>query len=102
MWLSNKNKEIARKLNILLVSPYQTDKSGEARFAKGILDKADVSVNLEAGPDFIKVKSTKTRNIKPFEFTSPMNWDTGRMSAEDYIVSEKTEETESAEDTPWT
>jgi replicative DNA helicase len=101
IWLSNKNKEMARKHNMLLVSPYQTDASGEARFSKGILDKADYAVNLEAGEDYVKAKSTKVRNIQHFEFTSPMDWSTGRLSADDYIIPSETSD-ESSEDIPWT
>jgi replicative DNA helicase len=44
--ISKKLKEIARKYDIVMVSPYQIDASGEARFAKGILDAADIGLIL--------------------------------------------------------
>ena len=41
--LSKELKALGRKYDVLMVTPYQIDKSGEARFAKGLLDAADVS-----------------------------------------------------------
>jgi len=91
-------KTLARKHNIIMVSPYQTDTTGEARFAKGLLDAADVAANLEATDDYIKFSSTKTRNIAPFEFNAPINWDTFALSPNDAILEDK--DGEGAEDTP--
>jgi replicative DNA helicase len=34
-------KSLSRKYDITMLSPYQIDATGEARFAKGILDSAD-------------------------------------------------------------
>ena len=39
-------KSISRKYDLTLISPYQIDATGEARFAKGILDSADRSFNF--------------------------------------------------------
>ena len=102
--LSNKLKEYARKYEIVMVTPYQIDKSGEARFSKGILDKADVAMTLEKHDNYIKVKSTKCRDIAPFEFNAPVTWNTFAMSPLDAVIEEaKTEDTdETASDTPWT
>ena len=33
---------------MVIVSPYQIDAGGEARFAKGILDAADIALVMEA------------------------------------------------------
>ena len=84
--LSNKLKEFARKYEIVMVTPYQIDKSGEARFSKGILDKADVAMILEKHEAHINIKSTKTRDIAPFEFNAPVTWNTFAMSAQDAII----------------
>lgn len=84
--LSNKLKEFARKYDIIMITPYQTDASGEARFAKGLLDKADVAMVLDAHEDYIHFESTKTRNIAPFEFDAPVDWSTFAMSANDAII----------------
>lgn len=81
--ISKKLKEIARKYDIVIVSPYQIDKSGEARFSKGILDAADIALTLEAHNEdsAISMDTTKIRGDKAMSFTSGMNWDTLRMSA---------------------
>jgi len=91
-------KSLARKHNIVMVTPYQTDTSGEARFAKGLLDAADVAANLEASDDYITFTSTKTRNIAPFQFNSPINWDSFAMSSTDAVL--ESADGEKPEDTP--
>lgn len=91
-------KTLARKHDIIMVTPYQTDTTGEARFAKGILDAADVSANLEATDDYIKFTSTKTRNIAPFEFNAPINWNTFSLSPTDAVI--ESDNGEGAEDSP--
>ena len=91
-------KSLARKHDIVMVTPYQTDTTGEARFAKGLLDAADVAANLEATDDYITFSSTKTRNIAPFQFNAPINWDTFALSPTDAIVD--TGDGETAEDSP--
>ena len=39
-------KSLSRKYDLTMISPYQIDATGEARFAKGILDSADRSFNF--------------------------------------------------------
>lgn len=100
--LSNKLKEYARKYNITAVAPYQTDKGGEARFAKGILDKADIAINLESHDSYMGFNSTKTRNIAPFKFNAPVNWKTFEILPHDAIVEtpKENKSDEIAMDTP--
>lgn len=105
--LSNALKEMGNKHDVLMVTPYQTDKTGEARFAKGLLDSADVAINLTNNTDYINFKSAKTRGIAPFDFNAPVEWDTFKMSPNDAIIAEKEEGDESetkeiARDAPWT
>ena len=80
--VSTKLKELARKYDIVMITPYQIDASGEARFAKGILDPADIAMVLEAHNDdsAISMETTKIRGDKAMKFTSGMNWDTLRIS----------------------
>jgi hypothetical protein len=78
--VSTKLKDLARKYEILMVSPYQIDASGEARFAKGILDAADIALVLEAGDSSMTFDTTKIRGSGEMKFTSPINWDTLRIS----------------------
>lgn len=81
--VSKKLKEIARKHGIIMVSPYQIDATGEARFAKGILDAADISLIMEAhdkDTGAITYESNKMRGAREAHFTSPIDWDTLRIS----------------------
>jgi replicative DNA helicase len=80
--VSKKLKELARKYDIVIVSPYQIDGTGEARFSKGILDAADIAMTLEPHNEdsAISMETTKIRGDKAMAFTSGMNWDTLRIS----------------------
>lgn len=81
--VSKKLKNLARKHEVVVVSPYQIDDSGQARFAKGLLDAADVALIMEAhdkDAEAISFETTKIRGSKEMAFTSPINWDTLRIS----------------------
>lgn len=81
--ISKKLKELARKYDIVIVSPYQIDASGEARFAKGILDAADIALTMEAHDKekaALTFNTTKIRGGREMTFTSPINWETLRIS----------------------
>jgi hypothetical protein len=81
--ISKKLKNLARKYEIVLVSPYQIDATGEARFAKGILDAADIALTMEAHDketNAISFETTKIRGGKEMAFTCPIDWDTLRIS----------------------
>jgi replicative DNA helicase len=106
--MSGKLKEIARKHDIILVTPYQIDSTGEARFSKGILDSMDIAMILEReeGSGRIDFKSTKTRNKARFEFASPLEESTMRIDPNDYKlppkdVPESDENKEKDKDLPW-
>jgi hypothetical protein len=81
--VSKKLKDLARKYDVVMLSPYQIDASGEARFAKGILDAADTSLIMEAhdkSTNALGFETTKSRGAREGTFTSGMNWDTLRIS----------------------
>lgn len=86
--VSKKLKNLARKHKVVMFTPYQIDSSGEARFAKGILDAADIAMTLEAHKDgdlptaggAISMDTTKIRGGPAQKFTSPINWETLRLS----------------------
>lgn len=81
--VSKKLKNLARKYEVAMVSPYQIDDNGQARFAKGILDAADIALVMEAhekDAEAISFETTKIRGSKEMAFTSPINWDTLRIS----------------------
>ena len=75
-------KTMAGELGIPFFSPYQIDASGEARFAKGILDSADAAFTLEASDDSIQFTCTKIRGDAKINFTSKAYWDTLRIGPE--------------------
>lgn len=115
--VSKKLKELARKYDIVMVSPYQIDASGEARFAKGILDAADIALVMDAHEKekgAVSFETTKIRGGREMNFTSPINWDTLRISpqsieqpeAKETIKRHKKEKPslvkdDSAADLPW-
>jgi replicative DNA helicase len=112
--ISKKLKNLARKYEIVLVSPYQIDATGEARFAKGILDAADIALVMEAhnkDTQAISFETTKIRGGKEMQFTCPIDWDTLRISPQsiDKPVTETAKkpgkklnkEQEPASDLPW-
>lgn len=81
--VSKKLKNLARKYEVAMVSPYQIDAGGEARFAKGILDAADIALIMEAHDketQAISFETTKIRGGKEMQFTCPIDWDTLRIS----------------------
>jgi RecA/RadA recombinase len=77
--LSKKLKDLARKHNVCIVTPYQIDKTGEARFSKGLLDAADASFILEPIENGITFKTTKSRSFAAIDFSSKMDWNTLRI-----------------------
>lgn len=82
--LSKNLKNLARKHEVCVVSPYQIDKGGEARFAKGLLDAADIALNLTAQESSLKFTTTKCRGFASMELESPINWDTLRIEPDEF------------------
>lgn len=115
--ISKKLKELARKYDVVMVSPYQIDATGEARFAKGILDAADIALTMEAHDKelgALTFDTTKIRGGRELKFTSPIDWDTLRISPVPMDTPEKKEKVskaggtkknakteEAATDLPW-
>lgn len=72
-------KSMAQEYECTVFSPYQTDATGEARFAKGILDAADAAYALEAWEQedsCMTFKCVKMRAATMKSFTSTMDWET--------------------------
>lgn len=78
-------KELAGVLQIPFFSPYQIDATGEARFAKGILDSADAAFTLEAGAESIQFTCTKIRGDAKINFTSKVDWNCLRIGPENGV-----------------
>lgn len=93
--ISKKLKDLARKHDIVVVSPYQIDATGEARFAKGILDAADIALIMEAHDkekNAVSFTTTKIRADSELACTSPINWDTLRIIPTSIALPEDKEE----------
>lgn len=77
-------KEIAKKHDITLISPYQIHSDGSAKRAKAIEDSADRSFKFFAKIDpstglkdrIMQVYQSKARDNSEFPFSIQMNWDT--------------------------
>lgn len=91
-------KELAGTLQIPVFSPYQIDASGEARFAKGILDSADAAFTLEAKEDYIQFTCTKIRGDAKTNFASKAYWDTLTIGPDNAEIPENESEEESEDD----
>ena len=78
--IADQLKTLSRKYKVMMVSPYQIDATGEARFAKGVLDSADRSfrftpADLNEDPSILPFEITKIRNGKSMKFNVHMEWD---------------------------
>lgn len=90
-------KSMAQEYKIPFFSPYQTDATGEARFAKGILDAADAAFALEPWSHedgCVTFKCVKIRNNEPIDFTSTMDWQTLKMGPESALTPDQREASE--------
>lgn len=79
--IAKKMKELARKYEVVMVAPYQTDEEGKAKFSRGLLIPPDWAFKLEAHKagatsdrDSILFSCEKSRNDAPFHFESPIDW----------------------------
>lgn len=78
-------KSMAQEYETPVISPYQIDASGEARFAKGILDSADAAFTLETWEEedaCITFTCAKMRNGPKVNFTSTVNWSSLKIGPE--------------------
>ena len=74
MVLSQNLKNIARKFNLPIVSPYQVDGSGEARLAKGLLDSVDFAYTLNKLGNYIALNCAKARGGEEINYNTYINW----------------------------
>ena len=90
-------KSMAQEYECTVVTPYQTDASGEARFAKGILDAADAAYALETYEQedaCITFNCTKMRSAAMRSFSSTVNWETMKIGPETAMTPKEREESE--------
>jgi replicative DNA helicase len=80
--ISKALKNIAQEYEIPVVSPYQMDATGEARFAKGLLDSADAAYTLNPHnkeDGCMTFDCVKIRDNQGLSFTSKVIWETLRI-----------------------
>ena len=88
-------KSMAQEFEIPVFSPYQTDASGEARFAKGILDAADAAYSLETWDHedgCITLNCVKMRSASMKSFTSTVDWDTLKIGPDTALTPKERED----------
>ncbi len=88
-------KAFAQEYETAVFSPYQTDASGEARFAKGILDAADAAYTIESWAqedECFSLNCVKMRSAMMKSFTSTMNWETLKIGPETALNPNEKEE----------
>ena len=89
-------KAMAQEHEVPVFSPYQTDATGEARFAKGILDAADAAFALETWDHedgCMTFYCVKMRNASMDSFTSVVDWETLKIGPETAQTPSEKEET---------
>lgn len=87
-------KECAQKYRVPIVSPYQIDATGEARFAKAILDSADAAYTIDPHDKedgAITFNCTKRRGDAEVGFCSAIDWETLRVGPNNGVVMTKEE-----------
>jgi replicative DNA helicase len=88
-------KEMAQEYNCTVMTPYQTDASGEARFAKGILDACDAAYTLETWDHedaCMTFNCVKMRRGGMDSFTSTVDWDTLKIGPESALTPKEKED----------
>jgi hypothetical protein len=85
---------MAQEYECTVFSPYQTDATGEARFAKGILDAADAAYALETWDqedECITFNCVKMRAASMKSFSSVMDWETLKMGPDTALTPKERE-----------
>jgi len=75
-------KSMAMEYEVPVISPYQIDSSGEARFAKGLLDSADAAFTLNPhtkDDECMTFECVKMRDADEISFTSKVVWSNLRI-----------------------
>ena len=94
---------MAQEFEVPVFSPYQTDATGEARFAKGILDAADAAYTLETWEqedNCMTLNCVKMRSASMKSFTSTMDWETLKIGPESSLTPNEKADAENRSDEP--
>lgn len=88
-------KAMAQEYKTPIVSPYQIDASGEARFSKGLLDSCDAAFILiphSKEDKAMTFENVKMRNSEEVSFTSEADWDTLKFGPKTVLSPEEREQ----------
>ena len=88
-------KSMAQEYECTVITPYQTDATGEARFAKGILDAADAAYALETwdhDDGCMTFNCVKMRRASMRSFTSTVDWETLKIGPETALTPQEKED----------
>lgn len=88
-------KAMAQEYECTVFSPYQTDATGEARFAKGILDAADAAYALETWDhedNCMTFNCVKMRAASMRSFSSTVDWETLKIGPETALTPKERED----------
>lgn len=97
--VSKKMKLYAQEYETMFFAPYQTDSTGEARFAKGILDAADAAYSLETweqDDECMTFNCVKMRSNEMKSFSSVVDWETLKIGPQSQINPKEREAMESS------
>lgn len=90
--LTKELKNLARKHDLLILSPLQTDDNNSVRYAKGLLDAPDLFFTLDMhskDDGAITFDSAKVRSGPDVSFTSEIDWLTLKIHPRDKVVVKK-------------
>ena len=88
-------KSMAQEYETPVFSPYQTDASGEARFAKGILDAADAAYSMEPWAqedNCITFNCVKMRAAAMRSFSSTIDWESLKIGPDTALTPKERED----------
>ena len=95
--VSKRLKIFAQDYETLVFAPYQTDASGEARFAKGILDAADAAYSLETWEQedrCMTFNCVKMRSNVMSSFSSEVDWESLKIGPQSQLSPKEREAVE--------
>ena len=95
--VSKKLKVFAQDYETMVFSPYQIDASGEARFAKGILDAADAAYSLETWEQedrCMTFNCVKMRSNVMSSFSSEVDWESLKIGPQSQLSPKEREAVE--------
>lgn len=94
--VSKQLKNLARKYNVLMISPYQTDGTNAVRYAKGLLDAADASFVMDKKSDEgVGFTVNKMRAASDsLTFTCGVTWDILKLDPSKPVTFKEKDESE--------